>query len=81
MMTIMGIYCENHDVPFTKGNATITKIMGAAPRRVNKIVIEMNLEGNGWDDKTADKVIHAGKACPVAKTLGNNVEIEFTFKH
>jgi putative redox protein len=81
MITIMGIYCENHDVKFTSAHATIEKIMGANPRRISKIVIEMDLTGNNWDDKTADKVIHAGKACPVAKTLGDNVEVEFIFKH
>jgi len=81
MMTIIGIYCENHEVPFKNGKATVTKIMEANPRRIGKIVIEMNFEGNGWDDKTADKVIHAGKSCPVAKTLGDNVEVEFEFRH
>jgi len=81
MLTIIGIYCEHHEVSFIKGNATVTKVMGKSPRKVSKILIEMNLEGNGWDEKTADKVIHAGKACPVAKTLGDNVEIEFTFKY
>jgi len=81
MLTIMGVYCENHNIALKKGNATVTKVMEASPRRVSKILIELNLEGNDWDNETANKVILAGKSCPVSKTLGNNVEVEFTFKY
>lgn len=79
MMTIMGIYCQNHEIAFVHAEANVTKIMSAAPRKIEKILIEMNLEGNNWDEKTSQKVINAGKACPVARTLENNVEVEFLF--
>ncbi len=80
MFTIMGIYCQNHGHSFQQGEAKITKIMSATPRRIEKIVIEMDLTGNNWDEVTTQKVIAAGKACPVARTLGDNVEVEFEFK-
>ena len=80
MFTIMGIYCNNHGLEMKHGEATVTKIMGSAPRRIEKIVIDIDLSGNQWDELEAKKVIAAGKACPVAKTLGDNVEVEFTFK-
>lgn len=79
MLTIMGIYCNNHGYEFKQGSANVTKIMSAAPRKVEKIIIEMDLKGNNWDEKTSQKVISAGKTCPVALTLENNVEVEFTF--
>jgi uncharacterized OsmC-like protein len=79
MMTIMGIYCNEHGHRFEHGKASILKVMASDPRRIGKIEIEMDLRGNEWDDLTAEKVIRAGKACPVAKTLGDNVEVEFTF--
>jgi uncharacterized OsmC-like protein len=41
----------------------------------------LDLTGNGWSDKEAEKVIRAGKACPVAKTLGDNIELELTIIH
>jgi putative redox protein len=81
MLTIMGIYCSNHGIFFTNGTATVQKIMEANPRRIGKIVIAMDISGNQWDDNTAQKVIRAGKACPVAKTLGDHVAIEFNFKY
>jgi uncharacterized OsmC-like protein len=35
---------------------------------------------NSWDESTRKKIIAAGKACPVAATLGDQVIIEYTFK-
>ncbi len=81
MMTIMGIYCANHGISFEHAEASVTKIMAASPRRIEKIILSMDLRGNKYDEKTAQKVIAAGKACPVAHTLGNNVEVEFEFHY
>jgi uncharacterized OsmC-like protein len=81
MITIMGIYCEANSIHFTHGTSDVIKIMGTNPRRVSKIVLKMDFSGNNWDEETADKVIRAGKACPVAQTLGTNVEVEFDIKY
>lgn len=80
MLTIIGIYCQEHDLNFENGFASVNKIMASNPRRIGKIVIEMDLSGNGWTELETEKVIRAAKACPVAKTIDNGVEIEFTFK-
>lgn len=77
MLTIMGIYCQEHDIMMTSGLVEVRKIMEASPRRIGKLMIHMDLRQNNWDSETAERVIRAGKACPVAKTLGDNVEVEF----
>ncbi|HRP53449.1 MAG TPA: OsmC family protein [Fluviicola sp.] len=79
MITIMGIYCNERSIPFTHAEASVTKIMAASPRRIGKIVISMDLSKNGWDAGTTEQVLRAGKACPVAKTVSQEVEIEFEF--
>ena len=79
MMTIMGIYCQNHEISFVSCEATIEKHMASSPRRIEKIVVNMDLNGNNWDELTRKKVIMAGRACPVAITLEGNVELEFNF--
>jgi uncharacterized OsmC-like protein len=79
MITIMGIYCQEHEVKFNFCEASILKIMAASPRRIEKVIVEMDLKGNDWDEKTLQKVIAAGRACPVARTLEGNVELEFKF--
>ena len=78
--TIMGIYCQEHNILFNHAEVEVTKIMASHPRRIETIVLEIDLTGNNWDDKTAQKVIQAGKTCPVAKTLGDNVNIEWKIK-
>jgi uncharacterized OsmC-like protein len=77
MMTIMGIYCNEHGIEMNSGVARVQKIMEANPRRIGKLIIEMDFSGNNWSEMEAEKVLRAGKACPVAKTLGDNVEVEF----
>jgi len=79
MMTIMGIYCKNHGINFDSCTAEIEKIMGVNPRKVEKIIVHMDFTGNKWDSSTLEKVIIAGKTCPVAKTIEDSVQIEFNF--
>lgn len=77
VITIMGIYCQSHQIAFVAAEATIEKQMGADPRRISKIILNLDLSGNNWDELTKKKVIAAGKACPVARTLEGNVSLEF----
>ena len=79
MITIIGIYCKNHGINFDSCTAEIEKIMGVNPRKVEKIIVHMDFTGNNWDSSTLEKVIIAGKTCPVAKTIEDSVQIEFNF--
>lgn len=76
VMTIMGIYCQTHNIPFISAEATIEKQMASDPRRISKIILDMDLSANNWDERTKQKVIAAGKACPVERTLEGNVSLE-----
>lgn len=79
VITIMGIYCQNHDIQFDHAEAEVTKIMGSAPRKIAKLVITIDLSKNQWAEDIRKKVVAAGRACPVAKTLEGNVEVELDF--
>lgn len=81
MITIMGIYCKNHGLKFENAKASILKVMAANPRRIGKIVIDLDVTNNGWSTLEAEKVIHAGRVCPVAKSVHEDIEIEFTYKY
>ena len=79
MLTIIGIYCNTHGLNFVNGSSEITKIMSVdAPRRIEKLIISIDISNNGWDENQKKHVIAAGRACPVAKTLGDNLEVELT---
>jgi putative redox protein len=75
-MSIIGIYCNEHGHTFEHGKASVTKIMASAPRRIGKLVIEMNLTGNGWDPETCEKIERVIRACPVAKSVDPAIEVE-----
>lgn len=80
MLTIIGIYCDHHNLNFENGSGEVEKIMGTNPRRIEKLVIHLNLEGNGWDKKEQEKIQHAGNACPVAKSVSEDMNIEIQYK-
>lgn len=80
MLSIIGIYCNEHGHSYTQGKASVTKVMAASPRRIAKIVIEMDISGNGWDEATAEKIVRVAKACPVAKSVDPLIEIELDIK-
>jgi putative tricarboxylic transport membrane protein len=74
LLTIIGIYCQSHELPFTHGKAEVTKIMSSTPpRKIEKLIVTIDISNNGWDENQTKHVIAAGKACPVAKNLGDNV--------
>lgn len=77
MITIMGIFCNEHNYPFEKATAEVIKVMKSGPRRIGELQIKIDLSGNGWTDEVAEKVIRAGKACPVAKSVHEDMIIEF----
>lgn len=80
MLSIIGIYCNEHGLHFTNGKASVTKVMAASPRRISKLVIEMDLSGNGWDETTGEKIVRVAKACPVAQSVHPEIEIELDIK-
>jgi uncharacterized OsmC-like protein len=78
-ITIVGIYCQQHNLPFEHCSAKVEKIMSSAPRKIARINIKFDFLGNNWDDITLKKAIAAGKTCPVHLTLEDNVEIFYIF--
>jgi uncharacterized OsmC-like protein len=61
--------------------ASVVKTMGTNPRRISDLTIAFDFCENNWTDSQAEKAIRAGKACPVAKTIGEDVKVHFSFKH
>jgi uncharacterized OsmC-like protein len=79
-LTIVGIYCQEREIPISEIRIDVEKIMAANPRRIAQINLKVDFMKNEWDETMFKKIIAAGKACPVAATLGNQVIVEYTFK-
>jgi hypothetical protein len=39
----------------------------------------MDFSDNKWDAATQEKIIRAGEACPVAKSVDTSMELEFNY--
>tara|TARA_B100001063_G_C16350018_1_gene350940 strand:- start:7 stop:414 length:408 start_codon:yes stop_codon:yes gene_type:complete len=79
MTTVMGICAEknNFELPISKAN--ITKVMSSSPRRISKVIIEINFEKNNLSDQQMEKLIAVAKGCPVAQSLSKDLVQEFFF--
>lgn len=80
MLTIIGIYCQEHQLEFSNGHADVEKIMTSNPRRIGELIIFIDLSGNNWTEKEQVKIKNAALACPVAKTVHNELKATIEFK-
>jgi len=81
MLSLIGIFCQDHDLEFSIGSVGVEKIMGSNPRRISELKIIMDLKGNNWDEKTKKKILRVAETCPVAKSVSPeiviNLDIQF----
>lgn len=80
MLTIAGIYCDQHGIEMKDANVTVEKIMFAEPRRVGKLVIVLDFSVNAWTEDIQKRVKAAALACPVAKSVHVDMELDIAFK-
>lgn len=80
MMTIMGIYAEKNDLKLGKVSSEMTKVMAANPRRVSRIEINIKCV-NKLSKKDRKKLERVALACPVAKSIHPDIEVETNFSY
>ena len=79
MLTIMGISARNHDIQIEGTTATVHKIMAANPRRIEAIVINIHFPIKPFTDLQKKLLETAGRTCPVALSLHENIEQRINF--
>ena len=81
MTTVMGICAEKNNFELPESTAYITKIMESHPRRISKIIIEINFDNNNLSDQQTEKLVAVAKGCPVAQSLSSDLiqEVKFNF--
>jgi putative redox protein len=75
MVSLIGIYCQDHDLEFSRGSVGVEKIMESNPRRIGELKIVMDLTGNNWDEITQKKIVRVAEFCPVAKSVSAEIKI------
>ena len=81
MTTVMGIYADKNHFELPKSIGYVTKIMSSNPRRISKIIIEVNFDENNLTQNQIEKLVSVAKRCPVAQSLNTNLiqEVNFNF--
>ena len=81
MTTVMGICANKNQFDLPNSTAHVTKVMSSHPRRISKIIIEINFEKNNLSEQNVEKLIAVAKGCPVAQSLSADLiqEIRFNF--
>ena len=81
MTTVMGICAEKNNFELPESTAYVTKIMQSHPRRISKIIIEINFDNNNLSGQQTEKLVAVAKGCPVAQSLSSDLiqEVKFNF--
>ena len=73
MTTVMGICAEKNNFELPKSTAHVTKVMESHPRRISKIIIEINFDKNNLSNQQIEKLTAVAKGCPVAQSLNSDL--------
>jgi len=81
MTTVMGICANKNQFDLPNSTAHVTKVMSSYPRRISKIIIEINFDKNNLSDQQIEKLVAVAKVCPVAQSLSLDLvqEVKFNF--
>ena len=80
MITIIAIAAEKNNIDVSKTSANVKKIMGANPRTISDIVIEIKMSKD-LAQKDRIRLEKAALACPVHKSLHPKMNKEITFTY
>jgi uncharacterized OsmC-like protein len=73
--TIMSLFARDKGIGLEGIEFDLEKEMASSPRRIAKLTIRYRLKG-GFPDRDFDRLVAAGKACPVRVTFGDRIEID-----
>lgn len=81
MTTVMGICANKNQFDLPNSTAHITKVMTSHPRRISKIIVEINFDSNNLSEQNIEKLIAVAEGCPVAQSLSSDLiqEVRFNF--
>ena len=81
MLTLMGIAAQSRAIDIKGTSISITKIMGANPRRVTEIIIEIFMAKLDYSVEEKNILEYAAINCPVAKSLHPDLIQSLVFKY
>ena len=82
MITLMGIAAREKDIPLNGLRAKVFKHMSAAPRKVERIEVQLAMDGEGLGTRERTILETAARTCPVARSLHPDLvqDLSFTYR-
>jgi uncharacterized OsmC-like protein len=79
-VTTMALVAKRENIPWGDASARVEKHMTAAPRRIGKLVVEIQMPKELPVEKRPhfEQVAHT---CPVARSLHPDIELDFRFNY
>lgn len=74
ILTIMGIKAMDADIDMEGAKAEVKKVMASDPRRISKVEVKISMPAKPFSDKEKKILERAAHACPVAKSLSDQLE-------
>jgi putative redox protein len=81
MQTIVGIYCQERQIPMNHCIIEVSKTMASGPRRISALDVQVDFRGNDWNEQQIKGIIAAAEACPVAKSIHPEIELCFRYDY
>lgn len=81
MITIIGIYCDQHAISFPSCEGEVEKMMTDGPRRIQQLKIKLDLSKNNWSQKEKQRIEKAAINCPVAKSVSPDIDVQIEFNY
>lgn len=83
MMTLMGIYANNHHMKIKYMEAEVSKIMSIdGPRRIVEIIVNLAIQLEGdYTNNQIKAIENAGRTCPVSKSLHPDIKQNLNFQY
>jgi uncharacterized OsmC-like protein len=78
-ITLMGIAANTHNIELINVEATVSKFMTSNPRRVGKILVEIDAMIKPDTEKNRTILIKAAETCPVSLSISEATEKVFVF--
>ena len=80
MITIMGIAAQKHNIDISGTSASVKKIMGSNPRKIDEVVIGISMS-NHLNENDRKRLERAALACPVHKSLHPDIIKTINFSY
>lgn len=81
MLSIMGIYANQHQLSIEGTRASITKVMASEPRRISEVHVNITIPTGSLTDIERKKLENVALACPVAKSLHPDIKQVVKFEY